>query len=117
MALPLVDHCGKGTMLISKSPLYKVSKQIKVNKSLYFVKENYKTLSTEVSAWEKQGQSSGGPHRGVIGSLGILSVVWPFGICSRVGSLFIVKVLHLPTSCEVSLRKLFQNKPFKCSTS
>ncbi len=45
---------------------------------LYFVKENYEMFSTEVSAREKQGQNSGGPHQGVIGSLGISSAVRPF---------------------------------------
>ncbi len=50
-----------------------VSKQ-----ELYFVKENYEIFSTEVSAREKQGQNSDGPHQGVIGSLGISSVGRPF---------------------------------------
>ncbi len=50
-----------------------VSKQ-----ELYFVKENYKIFSAEVSAWEKQGQNSGGPHQGVTGSLRISSVGRPF---------------------------------------
>ncbi len=45
---------------------------------LYFVKENYEIFSTEVSAREKQGQKCGGPHQGVIGSLGISSAVRPF---------------------------------------
>ncbi len=35
-------------------------------------------FSTEVSAREKQGQSSGEPHQGVIGSLAISSIVRPF---------------------------------------
>ncbi len=50
-----------------------------VNKQeLYFVKGNYEFFSTEVSAREKHGQNSGGPHQGVIGSLGISSAVRPF---------------------------------------
>ncbi len=53
--------------------LKEVSKQ-----ELYFVKENYEIFSTEVSAREKQGQNSGGPHQGAIGSLGISSAVRPF---------------------------------------
>ncbi len=94
---------------------------------LYFVKENYEIFSTEVSAREKQGQNSGWPHQGVIVSLWILSVVRPFWICLPVGkflsrnvpcsSLFIVQFLLLPSSCEVSLRKLFQKTPGKCRTS
>ncbi len=59
-----------------------VSKQ-----ELYFVKENYEIFSTEVSAREKQGQNSGEPHQGVIGSLGISSIVRPFEICSPVGEI------------------------------
>ncbi len=51
----------------------KVSKQ-----ELYFVKENYEIFSTDVSAREKQEQNSGGPHQGVIGSLGTSSAVRPF---------------------------------------
>ncbi len=53
--------------------LSRVSKQ-----ELYFVKENYEIFSTEVSAREKQGQNSGGPHQGVIGAFGISSAVRPF---------------------------------------
>ncbi len=34
--------------------------------------------SADVSAREKQGQNSGGPHQGVIGCLGISSAVRPF---------------------------------------
>ncbi len=45
---------------------------------LYFVKENHEIFSTEVSAREKQEKNSGGPHRGVIGSLGISSTIRPF---------------------------------------
>ncbi len=45
---------------------------------LYFLKDNYEIFSTEVSAREKQGQNSGGPHQGVIGSLGISSAIGPF---------------------------------------
>ncbi len=45
---------------------------------LYFVKENYAIVSTEVSAREKQGQNSGGLHQGVMGSLGSSSVDRPF---------------------------------------
>ncbi len=44
--------------------LFLLSKQ-----ELYVVKENYEIFSTRVPAREKQGQSSGGPHQGVIGSL------------------------------------------------
>ncbi len=33
------------------------------------MKESFDIFSTEVSAMEKQGQNSGGPHQGVIGSL------------------------------------------------
>ncbi len=51
----------------------KVSKQ-----ELYFVKENYEFFSPEVSAREKQGHNSGGPHQGLIGSLGISSTVRSF---------------------------------------
>ncbi len=51
----------------------KVSKQ-----ELYFVKEHYEIFSAEVSAREKQGHNSGGPHQGVTGSLRISSVGWPF---------------------------------------
>ncbi len=60
-------------VLPKRTFLSKVSKQ-----ELYFVKENYEIFSTEVSAREKQGQNSGGPHQGVIGSLGISSAVRPF---------------------------------------
>ncbi len=56
-----------------KLRLKEVSKQ-----ELYFVKGNYEIFSTEVSAKEKQGQNSGGPHQGVIGSLVISFAVWPF---------------------------------------
>ncbi len=56
----------------SRKPFF-VSKQ-----ELYFVKGNYEIFSTEVSAMEKQGQNSCGPHQGVIGSLGISSAVRPF---------------------------------------
>ncbi len=57
----------------SNRVLYQVSKQ-----ELYFVKENYKIFSTEVSAREKQGQNDGGPHQKVIGSLVISSAGRPF---------------------------------------
>ncbi len=50
-----------------------VSKQ-----ELYFVEGNYEIFSTEVSAREKQGQNSGGPHQGIFGSLEISSAVRPF---------------------------------------
>ncbi len=100
----------------------KVSKQM-----LYFVKESYEIFSTQVSAKEKQGQNSGEPHQGVIGSLGISPAVRPFWICSPVGeylslnvpysSLFIVQFLFLPSSFEVSLRKQFQKTPGKCRIS
>ncbi len=60
-------------LLFSLRIIKKVSKQ-----ELYFVKENYEIFSTEISAREKQGQKSGGPHHGVIGSLGISSAVRPF---------------------------------------
>ncbi len=53
-------------------------KIVKLSKrELYFVK-NYEMFSTKVSAREKQGQNSGGPHHGVIGSLRILSAGRPF---------------------------------------
>ncbi len=42
------------------------------------MKGNYEIFSTEVSAREEQGQNSGGPHQGVIGSLVISSAVRPF---------------------------------------
>ncbi len=97
------------------------------NQGLYFVKENYEIFSTEVSARERQGQISGGPHQDVIGSLGISSTVRPFWICSPVGehlnlnvlcrSRCIVQFLFLPSSCEVSLRKQFKKIPGKCRTS
>ncbi len=60
-------------------PDFDTSRQVFLSKhELYFVKENYEIFSTEVSAREKHGQNSGGPHQGVIGSLGISSVVQPF---------------------------------------
>ncbi len=61
------------TMGVLAKYVKQVSKQ-----ELYFVKENYEVFSTEVSAREKLGQNSGGPHQGVIGSLGISSTVRPF---------------------------------------
>ncbi len=45
-----------------------LSKQVS-KQDLYFVNESYEIFGTEVSAREKQGQNSGGPHQGVIGSL------------------------------------------------
>ncbi len=110
------------TAMILMAWVSKVSKQER-----YFVEENYELFSTEVSAREKQGQNNGGPHQGVIGSLGSSSAVRPFWICSPVGeylslnvpcrSLCIVQFLFLPSSCEVSLRKQFKKTPGKCRTS
>ncbi len=104
-----------------------VSKRTVSKQELYFVKDNYEIFSTEVFAREKQGQDSGGPHQGVIGSLGSSSAVRPFWICSPVGEylslnvpcrrLCIVQFLFLPSSCEVSLRKQFKKTPGKCRTS
>ncbi len=101
-----------GGLSKSHSALSIVSKQ-----ELYFVKENYEIFSTEVSAREKQGQNSGEPYQGVIGSLGISSAVRPFWIWLPVGeylslnvpcrSLCIVQFLFLPSYCDVSLRKQF----------
>ncbi len=55
----------------------KIQKYVSKQK-LYFVKENYEIFSTQVFAKEKQGQNSGEPHQGVVGSLEISSAVRPF---------------------------------------
>ncbi len=66
-------------MRVQPNYYYKAGALVKVSKQeLFFVKENYEIFSTEVSAREKQGQNGGGPHQGVIESLGISSVGWPF---------------------------------------
>ncbi len=69
----ICDPINFGVVKIPKHGACKVSKH-----ELYFLKDNYEVFSTEVSAREKQGQNSSGPHQRVTGSLGISSVRRPF---------------------------------------